>query len=76
MIENVLLVKTALTAGAAPTGPAMPEWEVGRRGGERGVSYDVGNRARECEQEAKETPEQAAAKRVEHLWHDADSAAQ
>jgi hypothetical protein len=65
-------------ADAAPTpmGPTMPEWEVGRRGRERGFSYDVGNRAREREQEAKETPEQAATKRVEHLWRDADSVAQ
>jgi hypothetical protein len=54
----------------------MPKWEVGRRGGEREASYDVGNCAREREQAAKETPEQAATKRVELLWHDADSAVQ
>jgi hypothetical protein len=54
----------------------MPEREVGRRGGARAVSYDGGDGAREREQAAKETPEQAAVKRVELLWHDADSAKQ
>jgi len=50
----------------------MPEF-ASARGNERthAVSYDVGNGARERE---RETPEQAAAKRVELLWHEADSA--
>src|SRR3954465_8332731 len=51
----------------------MPEREVVQR--ERGFVYDGGNRASKREQEAP-TPEQAAAKRVELLWHDVDSAAQ
>jgi hypothetical protein len=41
------------------------------------LHHDVESRAREREREvAKETPEQAAAKRVEQLWHAADSTAQ
>jgi hypothetical protein len=53
----------------------MRDFDGGQRGRERGFGYDMGG-AREREQEAKETPEQAAAKRVELLWHAADSAAQ
>jgi len=55
----------------------MPEF-ANQRSGERAhaVSYDAGNGAREREQAAKETPERAAEKRVDLLWHDADSAKQ
>src|ERR1041384_4332942 len=54
----------------------MPEFESGERGKQREVHY-AGDRARERERDvANETPEQVAAKRVEQLWHDADSAAQ
>ena len=55
----------------------MPEF-LNARSGERAraVSYESGNVARDREQAAKETPEQAAAKRVGLLWHDADSAKQ
>lgn len=56
---------------------SMPEIED-RRSGERGraVSHDGGSHAREREQAAKETPEQASTKRVDLLWHGADSAKQ
>ncbi len=55
----------------------MPEFASARSSErERAVSYDGGSLAREREHAAKETPEQAATKRVELLWHDADSAAQ
>ncbi len=53
----------------------MPEFANAPGERARAVSYDAGSGARDREQ-AKETPEQAAAKRVELLWRDADSAQQ
>lgn len=53
----------------------MGELASSRGERERAIAYDGGGLARGREQ-AAQTPEQAAARRVEMLWHDADSALQ